>query len=357
MDYLLKPPTEMQDVATQTGMTPMQQTVPGQDFFAAGIPCQNARSVASEPPELEDAAVQYRGIHYQTARGHLEYMRRGLSAAPDPNEKYHWLRNITGGGRDTFSSKRNTDGSLRTDMSPAEYDTLERLTCAFYDMTEKLAEIAPREQKLTLYRGIRIPKVAETASKAEIEEIISRYGDVIPSSASWDMETPRKFSVAEEGKDAVILHMIVPPDFPLVMLSYPEQAGVEDPQPLDIPGQQEVLVGASTFSDVRLLETEEREGYSCYHMEVKLNAVARGAVFDTIDAARQERDRKVPPKPPVILDHLSLTKSVVLSIFGISAEQMKEGHVYERSDQQGVKYRFTAGGPLMYKFDRIEEEK
>ncbi len=350
MDYLFKPPTQMQE----NSMTGMQQT-PLQTPLAMEMrPLENARGAVPEPPELV-VADPIMEANYQTARRHLEYMRRGLSAAPDPNEEYHWLRNITGGGRATFSSKRNADGSLRTDMSPEEYDTLERLTGAFYDMTENLAEIAPREQALTLYRGIRIPKVKEGASKEEIEEIMSRYGDVIPSSASWGMETPQHFSNAEEGQDAVVLHMIVPPDFPLVMLSCPEKVRGRDPQSLDLQGQQEVLVGASTFSDVQLLETEE--GHHCYHVEVKLNAVPRGAVFDTIDAARQERDRKVPPNPPVIRDHLSYTKSVVQNIFGMSVEEMKKGDVYERSDQPGIKYRLTETGSLMFKFDRIKEEK
>lgn len=336
MDYLFKPPTQMQE----NSMMGMQQTPLQAPLAMEMRPLENARGAAPEPPpEMAVVADLIMEANYQTARRHLEYMRRGLSAAPDPNEEYHWLRNITGGGAATFSSKRNADGSLRTDMRPAEYDTLERLTGAFYDMTENLAEIAPREQALTLYRGIRIPKVKEGASKEEIEEIMSRYGDVIPSSASWGMETPQHFSDAEEGQDAVVLHMIVPPDFPLVMLSCPEKVRGRDPQSLDLHGQQEVLVGASTFSDVQLLETEE--GHHCYHVEVKLNAVPRGAVFDTIDAARQERDRKVrseQPEQTSVPERRTYTLSAVQKVFGKKIDEMEAGQKYESLEHLGVWY-------------------
>lgn len=172
-------------------------------------------------------------------------------------------------------------------MEDTDYVVLEQLTGSFYDMADKLAQDAPREQDLMLYRGIRIPKVADEAA---IEAIVSRYGDVIPSSASWDRETPLGFSCAEEGQDAVVFYMEVPPDFPLVMLSYPQrERRAGDPAPLCIPGQQEVLVGASTFSDVRLLDTEVRDRYRCYHMKVKLNAVSRADVFETIESAWREK--------------------------------------------------------------------
>lgn len=347
MDYMYKPPTEMQDRAVQANMEQMQM-----DVFTQA-PYKNARAaMPAQPPELHDAAVQHPGVDYLTAMRHLEYIGQGLSVAPDPFEEYHWLRKITGGGSATLSDKRNVDGSLRTNMSLAEYDALEQLTNAFYDMTENLAEIAPRERELTLYRGIRIPKIEEGVSQAEIEETISRYGDVIPSSASWGMGTPQHFSNAETGRDAAVLHMIVPPDFPLVMLSYPKEKREGDPRSIN-QSQKEVLVGASTFSDVRLLETEQKEGYRCYHVEVKLNAVARETVIGLIKDAQkscskeheweeseesQSEESQSEQEQPEILERRFLVASKVVRVFGMKLDDMEVGQKYESLEHPGVWY-------------------
>lgn len=293
--------------------------------------------------------------NYQTARAHLTFLREGLAPAPDTQEKNHWVRNITGGGPNTFSSKRKPDGHLCTNMSDSEYDSLESLTCSFYDAAENLAEDAPRMHKLTLYRGIRIPQIEEGASKGDIERIVSGYSDVIPSSASWDMATPQRFSKEEKGQDGVIFHMIVPPDFPLVMLSYPREAEEGDPKPLDIPGQQEVLAGASEFSSVRLLKIEEQGNSRCYHMQVTLRAVPRRNVFDQINAAR-EAARPVPaPSQPVIMDEVKYTQRVVQRVFGNAADQLEINGIYEHNDYPGVKYRYIEHKGFFYVFKRIDE--
>ena len=337
----------------ENSMTGMQQTIPMHASLAMEMhPLENARGAVPEPPlELAVVADPIMEANYQTARKHLEYIGRGLSEVPNPNEEYYWIRNITGGGPATLTGKRNADGSLKTNMSLAEYDVLAQLADAFYEMAENLAEIAPREQELTLYRGIRIPQIEGGASRAKIEETISRYGDVIPSSASWGMETPQHFSDAEKGQDAVVLHMIVPPDFPLVMLSCPEQIRGRDPQSLDIQGQQEVLVGASTFSDVQLLETEEKEGYRCYHVEVKLNAVPRRTVADMIENAwesqfeeeeleeeEKSEESQSEQEQPEILEQRFLMASKVVSVFGMELDKMEVGQKYESLEHPGVWY-------------------
>ncbi len=346
MDYMNQQ-AGMQDRALQTNMEQMQQMEPEQVSVAMEMcPYENARAaVPAQLPELVDAAVQHRGETYMIAREHLEFLRGGLAETPDQvEEEFHWLRNITGGGSATFSSKRGADGRLRTDMKLAEYDTLEYLTGCFYDVAGELTDIAPRERELALFRGIRIPKISVGASEtaeADIAAIMSQYGDVIPSSASWDMETPLHFADAEAGQDAVIFHMLVPPDFPLVMLSYPEEIKEGDPIPLCIPGQQEVLVGASTFSDVRLLLTEEREGYRCYHVEVKLNAVPRGAVIDAISDARKERNRRMAQKQPEqtsVPKRRACTRDVVERVFGKTIDEMKVGQRYQSIEQPDVWY-------------------
>lgn len=348
LDYLFKPPTQMQE----NSMTGMQQAILAQAPLEMGMrPFENARGAMPEPPELDVAADPIMEANYQIARRHLEFLRSGLSDVPEPYEEYHWLRNITGGGRATFSSKRNADGSLKMDMKPEIYDKLWNLTNSFYDTAKTLAEQVPREQELTLYRGIRIPKVKEGASKEEIEEIMSRYGDVIPSSASWGMEAPRHFSDAEEGQDAVVLHMIVPPDFPLVMLSCPEKVRGRDPQSLDIQGQQEVLVGASTFSEVRLLETAERGGHHCYHVEVKLNAVPREVVIAMIENAweshfkeeeleeeEESEESQSEQEQPEILEQRFLLASKVAGVFGMELDKMEVGQKYESLEHPGVWY-------------------
>lgn len=221
---------------------------------------------------------------------------------------------------------------------------MDRLTCAFYDMAENLAAYAPRERELTLYRGIRITKVGSTASREKIEETISRYGDVIPSSATWDIGETQMFTDAQSERDAAVLHMIVPPDFPLVMLSYPKERREGDPRSIN-QSQQEVLVGASTFSEVHLLRTEQKKGYRCYHVEVKLNAVPRGAVFDAIEAAYQERSRKVQSEQPQseqeqpeILERRFLVASKVVRVFGMELDEMEVGQKYESLEHQGVWY-------------------
>lgn len=341
MDYLFKPPTQMQE----NSVTGMQQTPLQAPLAMEMRPLENARGAVPEPPpELAVVADPIMEANYQTARRHLEFLRSGLSDVPEPYEEYHWLRNITGGGSATFSSKRNPDGSLKMDMKPEIYEKLWNLTNSFYDTAKTLAEQVPREQELTLYRGIRIPKVKEGASKEEIEEIMSRYGDVIPSSASWGMETPQHFSDAEEGQDAVVLHMIVPPDFPLVMLSCPEKVRGRDPQSLDLPGQQEVLIGASTFSDVQLLETEE--GHHCYHVEVKLNAVPREVVIAMIEKAwdlsceeePEESEDSVQSEEPKILERLFCGQPMVVRVFGKQLSEMEVGQKYESLEQPGVWY-------------------
>lgn len=293
--------------------------------------------------------------NYQTAKAHLTFLRKGLSSAPDPGERNHWVRNITGGGANTFSSRRNMDASLRTDMKNSEYDSLEWLTGSFYDAAENLSEIAPRMHKLMLYRGIRIPRIEEGTSRDEIERIVSRYSDVIPSSASWDMATPQDFSNAGEGQDGVIFHMIVPTDFPLVMLSYPKKADEGDPRTLDIPGQQEVLVGASEFSSVRLLQIETQGDFRCYHMQVTLSAVPRGKVFDRIDAAREAARPVVAPARPVIRDEIKYTKSVVPNTFGKTADELENNEIYEHKNYPGVKYRYLGQKGIFYVFNRIDE--
>ena len=292
MDYMLKPPTEMQDVAMQTGMTPMQQAVPVQAPFAAEMrPFENARGAAPEQmiPKIT-AADLIQELNYRMARKHLETLRSGLSNPPRESDIYNWVDAHIMGGWDTFSGKRNVDGSLKKDMEDKVYYWLIRRTLSFYRTAMELPYGVQRERELTLYRGIRIPKVEEGASDEEIETIISRYGDVIPSSASWDMETPLEFSRPyEKGQDAVILHMIVPPEFPLVMISYPKAARKRDSRPLS-HRQQEVIVGASTFSDVHLLEKEEMERYRRYHVEVRLNEVEYNDVISAIQAARSQKN-------------------------------------------------------------------
>lgn len=346
MDYMNQR-AGMQDRAVRTNMEQMQQMEPEQVSVAMEMcPYENARASGAaleQPPETVVAVDPIREANYQIARTHLEFLWKGLAETPDQvEEEFHWLRNITGGGSATFSSKRGADGRLRTDMKLAEYDTLEYLTGCFYDVAGELTDIAQREQELTLFRGIRIPKIrvgdSETA-EADIAAIMSQYGDVIPSSASWDMETPLHFSDAEAGQDAVVFHMIVPPDFPLVMLSYPEEIREGDPAPLCIPGQQEVLVGASEFSEVRLLGPAEEN--SCYHVEVVLKAVPRGAVIDAISDARKERNRRMAQKQPEqtsVPKRRACTPDMVERVFGITIDKMKVGQRYQSIEQPDVWY-------------------
>ncbi len=329
-----------------------QQNESGQTLFTEMSPLINARGpMQGQPPIAVTSTIPIREMNYLTAREHLTYMRKGLSTAPDPYEPFHWLRKITSGSSATLSSKRSSDGRLQTDMEDETYNNLLRLTSSFYGMAETLADVAPRGQELTLYRAIRIPRIKRDASGAEIEGIMGRYGDVIPSSASWGMETPEHFAIAEEGQDAVIFHMTVPPDFPIVMLSYPEEKRrAADPDPLCIPGQQEVLVGASTFSDVHLLQTEEKEGYRLYHVGVRLNAVPRKDVEGMIETVRSQKYGK----KPVNMDHLSFTETVACRIFNKQFSELEVGEIYERPDCEGERYKLMEKG-FMCIFERISE--
>jgi hypothetical protein len=156
------------------------------------------------------------------------------------------LRGIPGGG--AFTSKRNmagrilvedeeVEGDVHRALSSANIETLMEKTALFYQFTEILANRI-REDGPTLivpiFRSMRVNTQ---------DQLIQ---DILPSSCSFSLDFVAGWAT---GKGQVILHIDVPLDFQMVMLSYP--MGVPDQEgapPAKNQEQMEVVLAPSQYT-------------------------------------------------------------------------------------------------------------
>lgn len=232
---------------------------------------------------------------YEYAEKHLGFISEALPTFGKENE-FSWLRRITGGGSGSLTGKRDAKG-IKTDMSDQEYEATRELTKGFYTTAATLNERVPREEFLTLFRGFTIPVIEGEHANEELEEKISNFSDVLPSSSSWQREKAIEMSNPGEGESSVLVYMSISPELPVVMMSYPSNMSPEGkPKPIDI-GQAEVLVAASNYEGVNVFRIERlKNGRLRYHVEVTLVARDPEAILEGVEIARAEAASNRAPK-------------------------------------------------------------
>lgn len=189
---------------------------------------------------------------FDVAYGHLSYIDDFMPSNFGSKQGTGWLRNITGGGASTLTGKRTATGNIKRDMQDREYDALKFLSKKFYETADALQTQPKRTKPIFLYRGFRIEHITDTDEPAILAKI-RRFNDQIPSSASWNTDTPIHMSKPDPGQDSVLLRLRIEPDFPIICLSYPDngrRTGSVAPA-IDIE-QAEVLIGAYQIKDLIL---------------------------------------------------------------------------------------------------------
>lgn len=154
-----------------------------------------------------------------------------------------FLRSITAGNEaESLTSKKNKQGNISHNIKDIEplIGTVEH----FYHI---VGGSARSTSELEVFRGIHIPR------SENIEQTIQSYKEVIPCSASWELNTPLEFAFANSKEDSVILKIIVPNGFPLLSSSLP--IAQEEPQITEPNARQkEVLLGAFQVTNIEDLE-------------------------------------------------------------------------------------------------------
>lgn len=233
---------------------------------------------------------------YEYATAHLAFLREHLPQFGEDNE-FSWIRRITGGGSGTLTGKRDANG-IKTDMSEEEYAATAEISAGFYQTAAILNKSAPREEFLTLYRGFTIPASDKQDVADELAKKIAGFSDVLPSSASWQREQAIGMSAPGDSESAVLVYMIIPPDHPIVIMSYPDNEQPKDARPKALDLQQaEVLVAASTYEDVDVFRTENLPGAKLrYHVSVALRPRDPKEVMAGIQQAREAAAKTRKPK-------------------------------------------------------------
>lgn len=239
---------------------------------------------------------------FDVAYGHLSYINDFMPSELGSKQGTGWLRNITGGGASTLTGKRTAAGDIKEHMQDREYDALKFLSEKFYETADNLQTQPKRTKPIFLYRGFRTEHITDTDEPAILEKI-RRFNDRIPSSASWNTDTPIHMSKPDPNQDSVLLRLEIEPDFPIICLSYPDngrRTGSAAPA-IDI-GQAEVLIGAYQFKDLRLSAVDIiGESSNQYTVDCSIIPDSPQAVNDRIVAAspylqeekRQEEERRL----------------------------------------------------------------
>ncbi|WP_395303777.1 hypothetical protein [Enterobacter sp. ECC-019] len=232
-------------------------------------------------------------IDMKIAEEHLGIIHEGLGKFGEETEN-SWIRSITGGGTHSLSGKRADTGGIKTDMEDEEYTVTKGLTESFYNLSDVISVRAPRVKNTSLFRGF----VIERPESAEaMLANIGTYSDQLPSSFSWQPETSLGFAQPGEGTVGVFLEVVVPPDHPMIAMSYPNNTKPEGkPKPVDI-GQAEVLVAPLKYTNPTLVcRCGGTVDIPIYHVRAEVITLTRSEVFQAINqaeaTARSERKKK-----------------------------------------------------------------
>lgn len=277
-------------------------------------------------------AGEYQGGPGTYAKGHLQVLRENLPHFGEENE-FSWLRRITGGGSQSLTGKRDAQG-IKTDMRGDEYDAASNLTRGFYQTAAFLNQRVPRTNALVLYRGFTIPAPAPGEAIQNVTQRIRQFSDVLPSSASWLSSESINASAPNDDESAVLVHMIIPPTHPIVIMSYPDKEYREDrPKALDLE-QAEVLVGASTYQDVNVFRIEDLgNGLRRYHVSVTLAPRDPDEIMAGIENARQIASNRPRNAEPISIDPGDLVERFGAAIWEELISSPTVGVIYR--DLQG----------------------
>jgi len=231
------------------------------------------------------------------------------------------------------------------------YDATAKISAGFHETATQLNKAVPRKDYLTLYRGFTIPASKEKDASDKLAERVAGFSDVLPSSASWQREQSIKMSKPGDNESAVLVYMSIPPDHPIVIMSYPdnEQPKDEGPKALDI-GQAEVLVAASTYTDVNVFRVEDLpQGKLRYHVSVTLVPRDPKEVMQGIETARKIAQSKRKPKA----QQIDIEAGELVAKFGeVVAGQIKSATETrgEFADLKGQRWKLVIIGDDMFPY-------
>lgn len=193
---------------------------------------------ADDPNALCPFEIQYQNQKIEEAQQLALKQIRSFD-----EENWEFLSSITAGNDpESLTSKKNKQGNISHTIKNIE--PLIGTVKHFYDI---VASKPKSTSELEVFRGIHIPR------SENIEQTIQSYKEVIPCSASWELNTPLEFAFANSKEDSVILKIIVPNGFPLLSSSLP--IAQKEPQIIEPnAGQREVLLGAFRVAEVQDLQ-------------------------------------------------------------------------------------------------------